>query len=150
MPLAIIASASVLYYMDMTQHLQLGHIQQNFHIDEDNYVRLDRYTIRNLELCNTINQEGKSLLEILDKTCTPMGKRQLRRWILPLKDIKAIEARQEVVEFFCNNKEIHQYVKERLSLVGDLERIVSKVAVGRVSPREVVASEKRLDVGGRH
>jgi DNA mismatch repair protein MutS len=145
MPLAIIASASVLYYMDMTQHLQLGHIQQISRIDEDNYVRLDRYTIRNLELCNTINQEGKSLLEILDKTCTPMGKRQLRRWILfPLKDIKAIEARQEVVEFFMNNKEIHQYVKERLSLVGDLERIVSKVAVGRVSPREVVHLKNAL------
>ncbi|NLB03044.1 MAG: DNA mismatch repair protein MutS, partial [Bacteroidales bacterium] len=135
MPLAIIASASVLYYMDMTQHLQLGHIQQIARIDEDNYLRLDRYTIRNLELCSTINQEGKSLLDILDKTCTPMGKRQLRRWILfPLKDKQAIESRQEVVAFFMTRNEIHQYVKERLSLVGDLERIVSKVAVGRVSP----------------
>ncbi len=145
MPLAIIASASVLYYMDMTQHLQLGHIQQIARIDEDNYVRLDRYTIRNLELCSTISQEGKSLLDILDQTCTPMGKRQLRRWLLfPLKDIKAIEDRQQVVGFFMTNKEIHQYVKERLSLVGDLERIVSKVAVGRVSPREVVHLKNAL------
>ncbi len=145
MPLAIIASASVLYYMDMTQHLQLGHIQQIARIDEDNYLRLDRYTIRNLELCSTINQEGKSLLDILDKTCTPMGKRQLRRWILfPLKDKQAIESRQEVVAFFMTRNEIHQYVKERLSLVGDLERIVSKVAVGRVSPREVVHLKNAL------
>ena len=145
MPLAIIASASVLYYMDMTEHHQLGHIQTLSRIEEDKFVRLDRYTIRNLELCQSINEGGKSLLEVLDKTATAMGKRLMRRWLLfPLKDVKAIRLRQDIVEYFFKDIELKEFLTEQLSQIGDLERMVSKISVGRISPRDVVYLKQSL------
>lgn len=145
LPLAIIASASVFYYMDMTEHHQLSHIQHISRIEEDKYVRLDRYTIRSLELCQSINEGGKSLLDVLDKTSTAMGKRLLRRWILfPLKDVKAINQRLDVVEYFFKDLEMKDFLKEQLSQIGDLERMVSKISVGRISPRDVVYLKQSL------
>lgn len=145
LPLAIIASASVFYYMDMTEHHQLSHIQQISRIEEDKYLRLDRYTIRSLELCQSINEGGKSLLEVLDKTATAMGKRLLRRWILfPLKEVAAINQRLDVVEYFFKDLEMKDFLKEKLAQIGDLERMVSKISVGRISPRDVVYLKQSL------
>jgi len=139
MTLAVIASGSVLYYMDMTEHTQLGHIQTLSRIEEDKYVRLDRYTINSLELCHTMNEGGKSLLDIIDHTQTAMGSRLMRRWVLfPLKDVQAIVSRQNVVEYFYRNAECRAFLSAKIASVGDLERIVSKVSVGRASPRDVV------------
>ncbi len=135
----IIASGAILYYLDITQHLQTGHIQSLSRIEEDRYVRLDKFTVRSLELLGTMNEGGKSLLDILDKTISPMGARMLRRWIVfPLKEEKPINDRLNVVEYFFRHPELKNVLEEKLNLIGDLERIISKVAVGRVSPREVV------------
>lgn len=102
-------------------------------------MRLDKFTVRSLELVSTMNEEGTSLLDVLDKTVSPMGSRMLRRWILfPLKDVKPIHERQDVVEYFFRHPEVKELLEEKLEQIGDLERIISKVAVGRVSPREVV------------
>ncbi len=145
MPLGITAAGSILYYMDMTEHHQLSHIQTLSRIEEDHYVRLDRYTIRSLELCSTINEGGTSLLSVLDKTKTPMGARLLRRWIMfPLKEIEPILKRQNVVEYFFKNSDLRDSILEQISTIGDLERLVSKVSVGRVSPREVVFLKNSL------
>ncbi|MBO5819792.1 MAG: DNA mismatch repair protein MutS, partial [Bacteroidales bacterium] len=145
LPLAIIASASIFYYMDMTEHRQLSHIQNISRIEEDKFVRLDRYTIRSLELCNSINEGGKSLLDVLDKTSTAMGKRLMRRWILfPLKEVSAINKRLDVVEYFFKDLEMKDFLKEQLSQIGDLERMVSKISVGRISPRDVVYMKQSL------
>ncbi|MBO7232187.1 MAG: DNA mismatch repair protein MutS, partial [Bacteroidales bacterium] len=145
LPLAIIASASIFYYMDMTEHRQLSHIQNISRIEEDKFVRLDRYTIRSLELCNSINEGGKSLLDVLDKTSTAMGKRLMRRWILfPLKEVSAINKRLDVVEYFFKDLEMKDFPKEQLSQIGDLERMVSKISVGRISPRDVVYMKQSL------
>lgn len=139
MPLAIIASASLLYYMDMTEHRHLDHIQTLGRIEEDKYVRLDRYTIRSLELCHSINEGGKSLLNILDTTRTAMGSRLMRRWLLfPLKEVASIKNRQNIVDFFLRQVAIRDQIISQITIIGDLERIVSKIAVGRVSPRDVV------------
>ncbi len=139
MNLSIIASGSILYYMDMTEHNQLGHIQAISRIEEDRFVRLDRYTIRSLELCDTMNEGGKSLLKVIDKTKSSMGGRLLRRWILfPLKNINEIKERHDIVEYFFKNPELREYIEEKISSIGDLERIVSKISVGRISPREMV------------
>lgn len=139
MPLAIIASGSVLYYMDMTEHTQISHIQSISRIEEESFVRLDRYTIRSLEICDTMNEGGTSLLKIIDKTRSAMGGRLLRRWMLfPLKDANKIRERQDMVEFFFKNPSLRNYIQEKLTLIGDLERIVSKISVGRISPREMV------------
>lgn len=139
MPSAIVASGAILYYMDLTEHKQLGHIQTLSRVEEDTFVRLDRYTIRSLELCDTINEGGKSLLKTIDRTKSAMGGRLLRRWILfPLKDIDSIVERQNVVDYFIKNPELRDFLSQKLSGIGDLERIVAKVAVGRVSPRELV------------
>lgn len=133
--LGVVASGAILYYLDQTQHTHISHITSLSRIEEDRYVRLDKFTVRSLELVSTMNEEGTSLLDVLDKTVSPMGSRMLRRWILfPLKDVKPIHERQDVVEYFFR----HPEVKELLEQIGDLERIISKVAVGRVSPREVV------------
>ncbi len=143
--LAIIASASVFYYMDMTEHHQLSHIQNIARIDEDKFVRLDRYTIRSLELCQSINDGGKSLLDVLDKTSTSMGKRLLRRWVLfPLKELKEINRRQNVVEYFFKDPETKEFLDKNLTQIGDLERMVSKISVGRISPRDVVYLKQSL------
>ncbi len=135
----IIAAGTILHYLDITQHLHIGHITTLSRIEEDRYVRLDKFTIRSLELISTMNEGGKSLLDILDRTVSPMGARMLRRWmVFPLKEVKPINDRLAVVEYFFRDPELKQFLEEQLSLIGDLERIISKVAVGRVSPREVV------------
>ena len=135
----IIASGAILYYLDQTQHTHISHITALSRIEEDRYVRLDKFTVRSLELVNTMNEEGTSLLDVIDKTISPMGSRMLRRWILfPLKDVKPIQERQDVVDFFFRSPETKELLDTQLEQIGDLERIISKVAVGRVSPREVV------------
>lgn len=137
--LGIIASGSVLYYLDITQHTQISHIASLRQIDESRYVRLDKFTVRSLELVSTMNEGGRSLLEVLDKTISPMGSRMMRRWmVFPLKEAKLIENRLGVVENFFRETELKQLLEEKFSLIGDLERIISKAAVGRISPREVV------------
>ena len=135
----IIASGAILYYLDQTQHTQISHILSLTRIEEERYVRLDRFTVRSLELVNPMAEDGKSLLSVLDKTISPMGSRLLRRWILfPLKEVKPIEERLEVVEYFFRHPDMKELLDTQLEQIGDLERIISKVAVGRVSPREVV------------
>ena len=137
--LGVVASGAILYYLDQTQHTHISHITSLSRIEEDRYVRLDKFTVRSLELVSTMNEEGTSLLDVLDKTVSPMGSRMLRRWILfPLKDVKPIHERQDVVEYFFRQPDFKELIEEQLHLIGDLERIISKVAVGRVSPREVV------------
>jgi len=138
-PLGIIASGAILYYMDMTEHTQLDHIQTISRIEEDRFVRLDRYTIRSLEICDAMNEGGKSLLSVLDKTQSSMGGRLLRRWMLfPLKNVAAITERQDIVDYFFKYPDLRDFINQKLALIGDLERIVSKISVGRVSPRELV------------
>ncbi len=135
---AIVASGAILHYLDLTQHYQTGHINSLSRIEEDRYVRLDKYTVRSLELLDTMNEGGKSLLGVLDKTTTPMGARMLKRWIVfPLKETKLINDRLSVVEYFFKYPEVKDLIDQQLALIGDLERIISKVAVGRVNPREV-------------
>ncbi|MDR1402662.1 MAG: DNA mismatch repair protein MutS [Tannerellaceae bacterium] len=137
--LGIIASGAILYYLDITQHNQLSHITSLARIEEDRYVRLDKFTIRSLELVETMNGEGVSLLDIIDRTVSPMGSRMLRRWLLfPLKEVKPIQERQAGVEYFFKRPDVKDSLETYLGQTGDLERIISKVAVGRVSPREVV------------
>ncbi|MDL2245535.1 DNA mismatch repair protein MutS [Parabacteroides sp. OttesenSCG-928-J18] len=137
--LGVIAAGAILHYLDTTQHTQIGHITSLARIEEDRYVRLDKFTVRSLELVGTMNDEGKSLLSIIDKTVSPMGSRMLRRWLLfPLKDVRPIRERQDVVDHFFRHPEMKTLIEGQLELIGDLERIISKVAVGRVSPREVV------------
>ncbi|MFV0391980.1 MAG: DNA mismatch repair protein MutS [Paludibacteraceae bacterium] len=135
----IVAAGAILHYLDITHHTQLGHITQLTRIEEDHYVWLDRFTVRNLELYGTINEGGKTLVDVIDKTISPMGGRLLKRWVaFPLKDVKPIEERHSVVEHFFKNKELRQLLEQQIALIGDLERIISKVAVGRINPREVV------------
>ncbi len=123
----------------MTQHTQIGHITSLARIEEDKYVRLDKFTVRSLELIGSMNDGGSSLLNVIDRTISPMGARLLKRWIVfPLKDEKPINERLNVVEYFFRQPDFKELIEEQLHLVGDLERIISKVAVGRVSPREVV------------
>jgi DNA mismatch repair protein MutS len=135
----IVAAGAILHYLDITHHTQTGHITSISRIEEDRSVRLDKFTVRSLELISTMNEGGKSLLDVLDKTITPMGARMLKRWVVfPLKEIKTIEDRLSVVEYFFKKPELKEMLEKQLALIGDLERIISKVAVGRVSPREVV------------
>lgn len=135
----IIASGAVLKYLEMTQHSQIGHITSLARIEEERFVRLDKFTVRNLELLGSMNEGGNSLLNVIDKTITPMGARLLRRWLLfPLKDEKPISERLDVVEYFFKDLDFRSLVEEQLHLIGDLERIISKVSVGRVSPRDIV------------
>ena len=139
LPNGIIAAGAILHYLDQTHHEQTGHITQLSRIEEDRFMWLDRFTIRNLELYNSMNDGGKTLIEVIDKTISPMGARQLKRWIVfPLKDVKPIEERLSVVEYFFKDLELKNLLKEKIALIGDLERIISKVAVGRINPREVV------------
>ena len=141
----IIASGAILQYLIMTQHTQIGHITSLARIEEDKYVRLDKFTVRSLELMGSMNDGGSSLLDVIDKTISPMGARLLKRWmVFPLKDVKSINGRLDVVEYFFRKPEFKGVIEEQLHLIGDLERIISKVAVGRVSPREVVALKVAL------
>ena len=135
----IVASGAILQYLDMTQHHQIGHITSLSRIEEDRYVRLDKFTVRSLELLGSMNDGGTSLLGVIDKTISPMGARLLKRWVVfPLKNEKPINERLDVVEYFFREPDFKDFIEEKLHLIGDLERIVSKAAVGRISPREVV------------
>ncbi|MBV3635292.1 MULTISPECIES: DNA mismatch repair protein MutS [Bacteroides] len=141
----IIASGAILQYLIMTQHTQIGHITSLARIEEDKYVRLDKFTVRSLELIGSMNDGGSSLLNVIDKTISPMGARLLKRWLVfPLKDVLPINERLNVVEYFFRQPDFKELIEEQLHLIGDLERIISKVAVGRVSPREVVALKVAL------
>ena len=135
----MIAAGAILQYLELTQHTQIAHITQISRIEEEKYVRLDKFTIRSLELLQPMQEDGKSLLDVVDKTVSPMGGRLLRRWLVfPLKDERPINERLDIVEYYYREPDFRQCVDEQLHRVGDLERIISKVAVGRVSPREVV------------
>ncbi|MDL2247969.1 DNA mismatch repair protein MutS, partial [Bacteroides sp. OttesenSCG-928-J23] len=135
----VVAAGAVLQYLEMTQHNQIAHITSLSRIEEDKFVRLDKFTVRSLELISTMNEGGKSLLDVIDRTISPMGARLLKRWmVFPLKDEKPINDRLNVVEYFFKHPDFRELIEEQMQLIGDLERIISKVAVGRVSPREVV------------
>jgi DNA mismatch repair protein MutS len=135
----ISAAGAILQYLEMTQHTQIGHITQLARIEEEKFVRLDKFTVRSLELLQPMQDDGRSLLDVIDRTVSPMGSRLLRRWLVfPLKDKAPIDERLDTVEYFFREPELRRLVDEQLQRVGDLERIISKVAVGRVSPREVV------------
>lgn len=141
----IIASGAILQYLIMTQHTQIRHVTSLARIEEDKYVRLDKFTVRSLELMGSMNDGGSSLLNVIDKTISPMGARLLKRWLVfPLKDVQPINERLNVVEYFFRQPDFKELIEEQLHLIGDLERIISKVAVGRVSPREVVALKVAL------
>ena len=135
----VIASGAILQYLELTQHTNIGHITSLSRIEEERYVRLDKFTIRSLELLQPMQEDGSSLLNVVDRTVTPMGGRLLRRWLLfPLKDEKSINQRLDVVEYYFRHPDFRQCIDEHLHRMGDLERIISKVGAGRVSPREVV------------
>lgn len=141
----IVASGAILQYLEITQHNNIGHITSLARIEEERYVRLDKFTIHSLELIDTMQEGGRSLLNIIDKTITPMGGRMLRRWmVFPLKDVTPIQQRLDVVDYFFKDPDFRQLVGEQFQRIGDLERIISKVAVGRVSPREVVQLNNAL------
>lgn len=141
----IVASGAILQYLEITQHTNIGHITSLSRIEEERYVRLDKFTIHSLELIDTMQEGGRSLLNIIDKTITPMGGRMLRRWmVFPLRDVTPIQQRLDVVDYFFKAPDFRQLVCEQFQRIGDLERIISKVAVGRVSPREVVQLKNAL------
>ncbi|MBD5244427.1 MAG: DNA mismatch repair protein MutS [Barnesiella sp.] len=149
MPSAVIASGAILHYLDITQHTHTGHITSLSRIEEDRYVRLDKFTVRNLELLEGLGDDGRSLISVIDRTVTPMGARLLRRWLLfPLKDPAAINRRLDVVEYFFRCPEQRDKLKGWLEQMGDLERLISKVGVGRVSPRELVQLRAALTAIG--
>ncbi|MBR6758045.1 MAG: DNA mismatch repair protein MutS [Bacteroidaceae bacterium] len=138
-PNAIIAAGAILYYLDITQHTHIDHITSLSRIEEEKFVRLDKFTIHSLELVDTMNEGGKSLLDIIDNTISPMGARMLRRWVVfPLKDVTPINERLDGVEYFFRHPEVEESLIPQLTLIGDIERIISKVAVGRITPREMV------------
>ena len=141
----IIASGVILAYLDITQHTHVSHISRLLRIEEEGFVRLDKFTVRSLELVQTINEGGTALIHILDKTSSPMGARLLKRWVLfPLKDIPAIQKRQDIVSLFYDQTDFRDKIDKYIGEIGDLERIISKIAVGRVSPREVVQLKTAL------
>ena len=145
-PNGVIAAGAILHYLDMTQHLQTKHISCLSRIEEDRYVWLDRFTVRNLELYGSNNEGAKTLVDIIDKTISPMGGRMLRRWVaFPLKNVKPIQDRQSVVGFFMEHQQARSEATRLLSTVGDLERLISKVAVNRINPREVVQLRYALE-----
>ncbi len=135
----VVASGAILQYLELTQHTQLSHVTSLSRIEEEKYVRLDKFTIRSLELTDTMQDEGSSLISVIDHTITPMGSRMLRRWVVfPLKDEKPINERLDIVDYFFRHPDFRQCIENQLHLIGDLERIVSKVSTGRVSPREMM------------
>jgi DNA mismatch repair protein MutS len=142
----IIASGAIMQYLEITQHTQINHITALSRIEEDKFVRMDRFTIRSLELVAPMQDDGSSLLNVIDRTVTAMGGRMLRRWLVfPLKDVRPINERLDIVEYFFKEPEFKQLIDDQLHRIGDLERIISKVAVGRVSPREVVQLQHALE-----
>ena len=141
----IVSAGAILQYMDVTLHNNIKHIIRISRIEEERYVRLDRYTIRNLELLAPMHEGGVSLLDVIDQTISPMGGRLLRRWVtFPLKNTNAINDRLDVVDYFFREPELRELLDDNLHRIGDLERIISKVAVGRVSPREIVQLQQAL------
>ena len=141
----VIAAGAILQYLEQTLHSQIAHITTLSRIEEEKYVRLDKFTIRSLELVGTMQEGGKSLLDVIDRTVSPMGSRLLRRWLVfPLKEEKAINERLDIVEYFFRDPDFRETIDEWLQQIGDLERIVSKVATGRVSPREMVQMKRAL------
>ena len=135
----IIAAGAILQYLELTQHTQLQHITHISRIEEERYVRLDKFTVRNLELIYPLNEGGRSLLDVIDHTITPMGARLLHRWLLfPLRDTAQINSRLDVVDYCFRHPEFRELMSDQLRLIGDLERITSKVVTGRVSPRDIV------------
>ncbi|MDE5844076.1 MAG: DNA mismatch repair protein MutS [Muribaculaceae bacterium] len=149
MPEAVIAAGAVLQYLDITQHSDARHITRISRIEQDHYVRIDRFTARNLELIDSFNPDGKSLLGVLDHTVTPAGARLLHRWLMfPLKDQKAINRRLDIVEFFFRNPDVRESIREQLEQIGDLERLTSKLTFSRISPRELVTLRNALTALG--
>ncbi len=145
MDLAVIAGSAVLHYLSQTQHDKLGHITTISRLEEDKYVWLDRFTIRNLELLYSQNEGAVTLIDIIDKTLTPPGSRMMRRWtVLPLKDLSPIRERHEIVQFFLDEDEFQNTIETQLKEVGDLERIISKVATTRINPKEIVQLKRAL------
>ena len=144
--LGVSAAGACLFYLDITKHHQLGHLCSIQRIDESDYMWLDRYTIRNLELFSSFDPKGNSLIDIIDKTTTPMGARLLRQWlVMPLKDRTALERRYQIIDTFSNATEMTQNISNSLSLIGDMERLTSKAAAGRLTPREAVQLKKGLE-----
>ena len=142
----VVASGAVLHYLEVTLHTQIKHITTLSRIEEERYVRLDRYTVRSLELVHPMNEGGKSLLDVIDKTISPMGARLLKRWVVfPLKEVRAINERLNIVEYFFRDPDFRELLDDALHQIGDLERIISRVAAGRVSPREVVQLKVALN-----
>ncbi|HPJ46490.1 MAG TPA: DNA mismatch repair protein MutS [Tenuifilaceae bacterium] len=145
--LGVIAAGAALYYLDLTQHHQVNHITSISRLDEDRYVWLDKFTIRNLELFYSANEGAKTLIDIVDKTLSPMGGRLLKKWVaLPLKDTKPISERLNVVDFFISHEETLESLRESIREIGDVERVISKAAVGRISPREMVSLKNALSL----
>lgn len=143
--LGIISAGAILYYLDITQHHQVGHISNISRIDEDKYVWIDRFTARNLELFTSINDNARTFIEVIDKTSSPMGGRLLKRWVaLPLKDIDAINDRLNVVEYFTQYPDVRDLMVDKIRDIGDIERIISKAAVGRITPRELIQLKNAL------
>lgn len=143
--LGVVAAGVIMQYLEMTQHTNIGHITSLRRIEEDRYVRLDKFTIRSLELLGSMQEDGSSLLDVIDRTTTAMGARMLKRWtVFPLRDVATIGKRLDVVETFFLKPDFRQVIDEQLHRIGDIERIISKVAVGRVSPREVVQMKLAL------
>lgn len=145
MPLAVVAAGAILHYLDITKHTRTSHIVALRRIEEDAFVRLDKFTVRNLELLHSLGEEGRSLLDVIDRTVSPMGARMLRRWVsFPLKDPAKINARLDAIEYFFRNPEVRDAIVENLGSIGDLERLISKVATLRITPREVVQMRHAL------
>ena len=139
MPAAVVAAGAILHYLDITQHTHISHITSIARVEEEKAVRLDRFTVRNLELVNSMSEDGKSLLDVIDRTVSPMGARLLRRWVLfPLKDAREINRRLDIVEYFFREPDDRDALKDALAQIGDLERLIAKVSAGRVNPRELV------------
>ncbi|MBN2681007.1 MAG: DNA mismatch repair protein MutS [Bacteroidales bacterium] len=144
--LGVIASGAILQYLDQTRHDKIDHITSISRIEEDLYVWLDKFTIRNLELFHSPNEGASTLIEVLDKTISPMGSRLLKRWIaLPLKEIQPIKERQDMVEHFVAKPDLKFELEEKISIIGDLERLVSKIATGRINPREIIQLKNALN-----
>ncbi|MGD9978955.1 MAG: DNA mismatch repair protein MutS, partial [Bacteroidales bacterium] len=145
--LGITSAGAILYYLDITQHHQVNHISSIGRIDEDKYVWIDRFTARNLELFSSISDGAKTFIEVIDKTSSPMGGRLLKRWVaLPLKDVDAINDRLNVVEYFTRHSDLLDLLADKIRDMGDIERIVSKAAVGRISPRELIQLKNALSL----
>ncbi|MDR2475805.1 MAG: DNA mismatch repair protein MutS, partial [Bacteroidales bacterium] len=145
LPNGVVAAGAILHYLDITQHTQISHITGLSRIESERFVRLDKFTVRSLELLSTMNEGGKSLASVIDRTVSPMGSRLLKRWLIfPLKDITPINERLNVVEYFFRQSNMQETINQQLNLIGDLERIISKAAVGRISPREFIQLKTAL------